>query len=230
MTFFWTKNAVKEVVRRHWSERAATFDEGPTHAPQSPEQRSAWQDKLKSWAGPNPIDALDMGCGTGFLALGLARLGHRAAGVDFAPAMLERAAAKAATESLTIRLEQADAENLPFGDASFDLVIERHVIWTLPDPTGALLEWRRVIRPGGKIILIEGRWSTSETPRESVHADYEEIQDTLPFYDGASAAELSAIVESAGFIDATAEPLMDALLWGGPVNRERYALHATRPS
>jgi hypothetical protein len=59
-----------------------------------------------------------------------------------------------------------------------------------------------------------------------MHADYQEIRDTLPFYGGAPAADLSESVRLAGFSSVSIEPLMDAVLWGGPVERERYALHA----
>jgi ubiquinone/menaquinone biosynthesis C-methylase UbiE len=229
MSLFWTKNAVKEVVRRHWSGRAETFDEGITHAPHSPEQLAAWQARLRSWAGEQPIDVLDVGCGTGFLALQLAELGHRSRGVDFSEDMIERARAKSTERALEVMFDLADAENLPYDDASFDLVIERHVVWTLPDPTGALIEWRRVLRPGGRLILIEGHWSSPEDPpRTPMHADYQEIRDTLPFYGGATATDLSESARLAGFASVTVEPLMDAALWGGPMERERYALHATK--
>jgi ubiquinone/menaquinone biosynthesis C-methylase UbiE len=228
MSLFWTKNAVKEVVRRHWSGRAETFDQGITHAPQSAKQLGAWQARMKAWAGDSPIDVLDMGCGTGFLALELAALGHHATGADFSEQMIERARAKAAERSLEVQFDVADAENLPYPDASFDLVIERHVVWTLPDPTGGLIEWHRVLRPGGRLILIEGQWSTPDAPSSPMHADYQEIRETLPFYGGAAAADLSHAVKVAKFSSTAIEPLMDAVLWGGPVDRERYALHAAR--
>lgn len=228
MSFFWTKNAVKERVRRHWSGRAATFDEGLTHAPQTEAQRAAWRQRIESWAGDQPIDVLDVGCGTGFLALELAALGHRAAGVDFSEDMLQVARSKAASAGLDVTFEQADAENLPYADRAFDLVIERHVVWTLPDPTGALIEWHRVLRTGGRLILIEGIWASPSRPRAEINADYAEIHETLPLFDGASVEDLKPYLELAHFTGITAEPLMDPALWGGPVDRERYALHARR--
>jgi ubiquinone/menaquinone biosynthesis C-methylase UbiE len=231
MSVFWTKNAVKAVVRHHWSGRAATFDEGITHAPQSPEQLAAWQERLRAWAGEQPIDILDVGSGTGFLAIQLANLGHRSHGVDFSEEMIARARIKTEEQGLGVSFDVADAENLPYDDASFDLVIERHVVWTLPDPTGALIEWRRVLRGSGRLILIEGHWSNpAEPPRTPMHADYQEIRETLPFYGGAQASALSESVLLAGFSSVSIELLMDPALWGGPVERERYALHAEAPS
>ena len=71
---------------------------------------------ISCWPGGAPLDALDAGCGTGFLSLELAARGHRVTGVDFAPAMLAEARRKAAERGVSIRFEEADAEQLPFRD------------------------------------------------------------------------------------------------------------------
>jgi ubiquinone/menaquinone biosynthesis C-methylase UbiE len=216
---------VKEVVRRHWAKRAAEFDKGATHGLLSDEQREAWAARLGRWAGPAPLDVLDIGCGTGFLALQLATLGHRVSGVDAAREMLDLARSKAEAAGLTLSLHQADAEHLPFFEpATFDLLVERHVIWTLPDPAGALAEWRRVLRSHGRLLLIEGDWRQGSDRRTD---EYVEIRDALPLYGGRPAADLYSLLFAAGFVDLTVEPLMDAALWGSPSERERYALIAS---
>ena len=161
---------VKEVVRRHWAARAAGFDAGPTHGLLSDAQRAAWANRLRRWAGTTPLDVLDVGCGTGFLALQLAALGHRARGIDVAEEMLAIARDKAVQAGLALTFERADAEVLPYDDRSFDLLVERHVIWTLPQPADALAEWSRVLRRRGRLILIEGNCArvplvTTTTPR-----------------------------------------------------------------
>lgn len=116
----------------------------------------------------------------------------------------------------------ADAEQLPLPDASFDLVIERHVIWTLPNPSGALLEWARVLRPAGRLVLVEGDWQSSG------HHDYAPIRDALPLYGGRPASHLEALVRAHAFGQAVIEPLIEAALWVEPPERDRYALHAWR--
>jgi ubiquinone/menaquinone biosynthesis C-methylase UbiE len=214
---------VKDVVRRHWAARAADFDSGPTHGLLSEAQRQAWNRRLHAWSGAPPLDVLDVGCGTGFIALQLAAAGHRASGVDMANEMLELARAKAAAAGLSVRFEVGDAERLPFAAESFDLVLERHVIWTLPAPEVALREWARVLRPGGRVVLVEGDWR-----RGAVNADYAAIVDALPLYGGRPAAELRELVAASGFKSVTVEPLMEAALWGGAQERERYAVLATR--
>src|SRR6202035_4410761 len=101
----------------------------------SPAERAAW-DRILDLVVPSggPFDALDCGCGTGFLSLELAARGHRVNGIDFAPAMLAEARRKSAARGLSVRFEEGDAEQLSFAPASFDLVISRHVLWTLPHP------------------------------------------------------------------------------------------------
>src|SRR5262249_15624839 len=145
-------------VRRHWAARAADFDATPNHGLHSPDQRAAWLARLRRWAGPVRCDALDVGCGTGFLALLLAEAGHRAGGVDAVDEMLRQAWSKAGDLGLSVPFRLADADALPFAGGSFDLVVERHVVWTLPDPAGVLRELLRVLRPGGRLVLVEGAW------------------------------------------------------------------------
>ena len=141
-------------------------------------------------------------------------------GVDAADEMLDLARKKAEDADLAADFRRADAERPPFPDGAFDLVVERHVIWTLPDPRLALAEWSRVLRPGGRLVLVEGDWQSSPNP------DYTPIRDALPLYGGRPSTELAAFVSEAGFVDIEIEPLGDAVLWGKEPERERYALHA----
>jgi ubiquinone/menaquinone biosynthesis C-methylase UbiE len=216
--------AVKEVVRRHWDGRAADFDAAPNHGLHSPEQRAAWLARVRAWAGDESLDALDVGCGTGFVALLLAEAGHHAVGVDAAEEMLVRARAKARALGLDVPFGHADADELPFSDRAFDLVVERHVIWTLPDPLGALREWRRVLRPSGRLVLVEGAWGRTGGGR--LADDYAPIRDALPLFGGSPANRLAAVAAEAGFAVGEVESLADPVLWGAPSAAERYALHA----
>jgi ubiquinone/menaquinone biosynthesis C-methylase UbiE len=216
--------AVKDAVRRHWAIRAATFDDAPNHGLHSPAQADAWRVRLRRWAGPDPADALDIGCGTGFLALQLASLGHRVLGIDAAQEMLALARTKATRAGLyNANFHEADAEHLPYAAGTFDLVVERHVVWTLPQPATALAEWRRVLRPGGRLVLIEGDW------RGPGHADYAPLREHLPLFGGRPSSDLADILEGAGFLEVETQPLMDAVLWGAVPDRERYALLGRAP-
>ena len=130
-------DVVKQQVAAHWDRRAPTFDEDFGHSIRTPDERAAWDRILDLVLGGRAaLDALDVGCGTGFLAFELTARGHRVTGVDFAPAMIAQARRKAAELGVTIRFEEGDIEQLPVRARNFDLVISRHVLWTLPAPGG----------------------------------------------------------------------------------------------
>src|SRR5438552_5368804 len=194
---------VKQQVAAHWGRRAPGFDAGFGNSISTPGERAAWNrifDLVLS--RPGPLDALDAGCGTGFLSFELAARGHRVTGVDFAPEMLAEARRKAAERTVAVHFEQADAEHLPFPAGSFDLAISRHVLWTLPHPEGAIDEWIRVLRPGGRLVVVDGQFDPgflvepSQNARTS--AEYAAVGDRLPFLGGRPREEIEVLFGAHG--------------------------------
>src|SRR5437660_12357967 len=101
------QDPVKEQVAAHWGRRAAGFDADFGHSVRTAAERAAWDRILDLvLSGRGPLDALDAGCGTGFLSFELASRGHRVTGVDFAPAMIAEARRKAAERSAAIKFEE----------------------------------------------------------------------------------------------------------------------------
>ena len=96
---------------------------------------------------------LDVACGTGNLALPAARSGAVVTGVDIAPNLIEQARASAERERLSAQFDEGDAENLPYGDASFDAVITMFGAMFAPRPELVAAELKRVCRPGGFIAM-----------------------------------------------------------------------------
>lgn len=94
-------------------------------------------------------DVLDVGTGTGLLLRSLPPAPWQLVGVDLSAAML----GVARTALPNARFELADATRLPFPDASFDLVTCVTMLHLVPDATAAMEEWRRSLRPGGRIVL-----------------------------------------------------------------------------
>jgi SAM-dependent methyltransferase len=96
---------------------------------------------------------LDVAAGNGNAALAAARRFCDVVASDYVPALLERAGERAAAERLALELREADAENLPFADASFDAVVSTFGVMFTADAARAAAELIRVCRPGGKIGL-----------------------------------------------------------------------------
>ncbi len=96
---------------------------------------------------------LDVACGNGNAALAAARRFATVTGVDFVPALLEKARARAAATGLALELREADAEALPFADGSFDVVLSTYGVQFTPDQPRAAAELLRVCRRGGRIAL-----------------------------------------------------------------------------
>ncbi|MFI9510871.1 methyltransferase domain-containing protein [Nocardia sp. NPDC052566] len=127
--------------------------------------------RMRAWAGA-VLDvragerALDIGSGTGSEVLEFARrVGEdgAAVGVDPNPAMIAVAERRAAAAGLTARFVDGSAYQLPFEDASFDAVRCERVYQHLDDPAAATAEIARVLRPGGRVILIDSDWATAIT-------------------------------------------------------------------
>jgi SAM-dependent methyltransferase len=213
-------------ITAYWDAAAADFDAEPDHGLRAEETRAAWSRRLlTSWL-PSPLsrpcDVLDVGCGTGSLSALLAEAGHRVTGVDLSSRMVGRARAKLAAAGLPGRFLVGDAAAPPTGDEPFDAVLSRHLVWTLADPHAALADWVARIRPGGTLILVEGRWRESG----ETGVDYVADAETLPWHGGVTAADLSVAVRPL-VTDLRIESLTDEpALWGGPVTDERYALVA----
>jgi SAM-dependent methyltransferase len=192
-------------ARRIWDAAAASFDDDPDHGLHDSVVREAWTKLLTAWLPAAPAAILDVGCGTGSLSVVIAGLGCEVTGIDLSPAMIAQAEAKATAlgRAITFYVMEAAAPQLP--SHQFDVIVCRHLLWTLPEPGKVLLRWVDLLRQNGRLVLIEGYWHTGA----GMHA--QQIVDTLP----SSLSEVS-IQNLSGQSD----------LWGGEVVDERYAIIA----
>ncbi len=136
----------------------------PAYAPMLAALHRACASELHAIIAELPLqpgaNVLDMACGDGvYLAWLAQRVGPTGSvvGVDLSPAFLQVAAqtVQSAPNRERIRLEQADINALPYADATFDAVWCAHSLYSLPDPLRALRELRRVVRPGGHVMILE---------------------------------------------------------------------------
>ncbi|MCX2732716.1 class I SAM-dependent methyltransferase [Saccharopolyspora sp. NFXS83] len=187
----------------YWNDRARRgYDRQPGQDP----ARDLWAKRLgplvADLAGPG-ARVLDSGCGTGFLARILAADGHLVTGQDASPGMLGVAEERGAAEGLDVRWLLGTADEPPAGP--FDVVVTRNVLWTLPDARRAVESWAEVLRPGGLLVVSDGRWNAADAGDSATEqrfgASYADAAPALPMgFDFASCAEL---VGRAGFVERT---------------------------
>ncbi len=118
-----------------------------------------WRRAAVRYSGAREGDSI-LGCatGTGDLALAFKRKvggSGRVVGTDFCPEMLQSAPAKAQKEGLSVEFQVADAMALPFADATFDVASIAFGIRNVDDPVKCLKEMARVVKPGGRVVVLE---------------------------------------------------------------------------
>ncbi|MEF2230477.1 MAG: methyltransferase domain-containing protein [Pseudodesulfovibrio sp.] len=149
---------IKEVMRtQRWNGRHARA----YHSYRLLSSRRRWAGLLARELADVPpgAEVLEVGSGTGFITEILAGAGFRVRGMDLSPDMLAiaRANLEAAHLGGRVRLAEGDAEALDAPDGGVAAVVSRWVLWTLPQPKRALAEMVRVLAPGGRVVVIDGR-------------------------------------------------------------------------
>ncbi|MBP2132213.1 ubiquinone/menaquinone biosynthesis C-methylase UbiE [Methanomicrobium sp. W14] len=154
------EESLKSEIADSWSAEADYYDSLVSHGVQTTEEKKLWIEAFRAVlpVKDRPLDILDVGCGTGAMGLILSEMGHNVTGLDISESMMDIGRKKAQNSSLSMIFQKGDAERPPFSDNTFDCVVNRHLLWTLPNPKEALDNWCRVIRPKGKVLVIDGLW------------------------------------------------------------------------
>ena len=201
---------VQDNLNLYWSGRSVPYDAYQLRPERYAADRSTWGEAFAAALPAAPADVLDLGTGSGYVATLLAELGHRVVATDLAEGMLERARAHAAGMANPPRVEPGDAVAPAYPDGSFDAITNRYVMWTLREPLTALANWKRVLRPGGVIAVVDATWFPDGldegTPEFTLLYD-ETVAAALPLATSRSIEDTALLVEQAGFEDVTVTPL-----------------------
>lgn len=160
--------------------------------------------------GARPGDrVMDVGCGTGALLNRVSLLvpGARLAGVELSPAMLEIALGRLGGSA---DLRQGRAEDLPFGEAAFDIVVSTNVFHFIRHPVEALREMSRVLRPSGRLVLTD--WCDDYLGCRVCDLFLRALKPA--HYRTYGSAECCAVLEGAGFGAVRVERYKISWLWG----------------
>ena len=111
------------------------------------------EDEIHALGDVEGLDALELGCGAAQFGIRVAMRGARVTGLDFSANQLAAAPANMASAGVTFPLVRGDAEDVPFADASFDLVFCDHGAMGFTDPTRTVPEVARVLRAGGRFVF-----------------------------------------------------------------------------
>ncbi|MDW8147355.1 MAG: class I SAM-dependent methyltransferase [Roseiflexaceae bacterium] len=189
---------------------AGVYDQVRGHPPEVAEQIGR---AIAALAGNDAL-VLELGIGTGRIALPVALAGCRVVGIDISAAMLRVARAKDGGEALW--LLQGDIEHLPFADGVFDATLAVHVLHLARDWRSALAEALRVLRPGG--IFVQGRdWRDPQSCVGRLRSKLREtVMELLPGSRPPGAG--AAIGQALAKLGATVAPEMVAASWVAPIS------------
>lgn len=229
----------QQAWNRYWTRWAAEYDEYQLARLSLPGEREAWSQAFGAALPPGTREVLDLGTGSGNVALLLAADGYDVTGIDLSPGMLAQARAKLAGHPHPPTFLEADATAPPFPHRSLDALVSRYLLWTLRDARATLRRWHALLRPGGALVAIDGQWfapaagptpvaparadatarpsatdpaAAPATPRQAHFAEaYDEAAvDHLDFA-RADVEVICAAWEEAGFVDVRADPLPELL-------------------
>jgi ubiquinone/menaquinone biosynthesis C-methylase UbiE len=152
-------NQMKLDIAHVWDNSSETYDDKEGHGIHSEIEKGAWKTLIQGLLPSGRLEVLDVGCGTGEMGLLFTELGHHVTGLDLSEKMLAKAKEKTSKKMLDISFKKGDAEDPPFKAGTFDVIVTRHLLWTLPHPDIAVKNWKKVLKNGGVLIVIDGLYN-----------------------------------------------------------------------
>lgn len=249
--------SIRDEIREFWSERAATFDESVGHEIFSEAERAGWHQLIRKHLGDGKgRAALDLASGTGVISHLMNDMGFVVTGLDWSEAMLAQARAKAKKRKAEIRFIMRDAENTAEPRESYDVITNRHLVWTLVDAPAAFREWFELLKPGGKLLIVDGNmgrksWVTHlrlalggkpghRNLAPGMSERLQRIREQVHFSSEMPAEAVVAALLATGFIEPVIDRRLGAIHWPQArkmsfwralerLTQDRFAICVTKP-
>ncbi len=146
---------IRDQVEDYWNSRANGYSISSNYYIQNDDGRLIRQ--ISKHVNLNrSMRILDVGTGPGDTAIMFAKLGHRVTGLDLSEKMLEKARENAEKYGVDVEFVKGPAEYPPFAEGMFDMVVATSCVWSFQDPLKAYTAWKRLLRPGGYIVVYDG--------------------------------------------------------------------------
>ncbi len=210
----------KDRICNYWNKRSKRFAQLRSEEYEST-LSSLWIAEItKHLPLSKGLNILDVGTGTGYFALLLAKYKHHIIGIDLSNEMIEKAKHLSTTKNVNINFEIMDAENLLFADESFDVVISRNLTWNLIYPEKAYQQWTRVLKKGGILLNFDADYSKESfsadciLPKEHAHhqidkqllLEWEDINKSLPLNGKVRPKWDKSVLEKIGCAEVNIDP------------------------
>lgn len=213
---------IQEGLNRYWSAYAQDYDSHQSARLDIDGELEAWQRVWADALGDEQKTVLDVGTGTGHAARIIASLGDHVTGVDLAEGMLRKARQKSPINGFTPTFLHADAANPPMEPGSIDAITARYFLWTLRSPQHALTNWLKLLRPGGKLAVVDSLWfpegllaspltSVADRRMRDFRTAYAPALPELPLAEETNIQHFATLVDSAGFCDVAVTELTELL-------------------
>lgn len=210
-------NSIQAQITRYWDHRARAYDAHQQRDDRHDADQAVWTRVFTQALAEDTTDILDLGTGSGYLAFLLADLGYTVTATDLSAGMLEvaddHAQHRATHGQPNPTFYLGDAVAPSFTPERFDAITNRYVMWTLRDPLAALFNWKRLLRPGGQLVIVDAPWFPNGIEANTTEGFVEHyggtVAETLPLAQARSIEDTLAIIRQAGFQHVTAAPLTE---------------------
>ena len=194
---------MKQIIK-FWDRLSESYDSIPGHGITQDIDKTIWKLLFNNLLKKDKLKILDFGCGTGALSFILSESGHDVLGIDISEKMINKSKIKNCTTNTSLNFKKINIKNIN-KTSYFDLVISRHVFWTLVNPIETLQKIHSLLKPCGNIIIIDADWYEENTYKNisvNSNTDYcDDVKKNLPLINLKRPKTDFILLKETGFCD-----------------------------